>query len=177
MLHTTTARTKRHHKPCKDQGGYGSQCPLDHLQGFETKTSAMVRVKRTTTCRQTQQRGLPGVEEVAVFCPGGRGEGLTNGYYLPPLYTSAKTTVEQFGPARDGHNIRRATTTERGGVRLPGHYRKLLNFHRPKLTEEDFFHRLHLIFRRSLSDENYITSVGHRRKLRNFHRLIRADGS
>jgi hypothetical protein len=46
------------------------------------------------------------------------------------------------------------------------HYRKLLNFHRPSIgqgpmedkpkpTEEDFFHRLHLIFRRSLVDGSY----------------------
>jgi hypothetical protein len=26
---------------------------------------------------------------------------------------------------------------------------------KPKSTEEDFFHRLHLIFRRSLADESY----------------------
>jgi hypothetical protein len=40
------------------------------------------------------------------------------------------------------------------------HYRKLLNFHRPmedkpKPTEEAFFRRLHLIFRRSLADGSY----------------------
>jgi hypothetical protein len=35
------------------------------------------------------------------------------------------------------------------------HYRKLLNFYRPKPTEEAFFYRLHLIFRRSLVDGSY----------------------